>query len=211
MPSSSSRIPFNQHDFRILVAGLSWEDGRPRGNVLQSMGLAKSSDFDVDLMAILLGPDGKIQNLGHVRDYGGGNRVGLWGGDVVSYLNVRHPSSSVWLGANMPSWGSRGDIEQVFIEPAMLPKTVDSILLIASVRQAFIQTHDLSHVKNLRLSLSDAQDDLLFTWSPETHAQQQVACMELVRLFKDAEGFIVAPIFKPAGNQTFVELVRDYI
>ncbi|MFD5555322.1 TerD family protein [Streptomyces sp. NPDC127068] len=118
---------------------------------------------DVDVSALLLGPDGRVRS----------------DEDFVFYNQPRHPSGKVWrLGKKRVSEGLADTIQT---DLRGLPSEVDRVLLVASADDV-----PFHRVRSLRIQVHDAgaaDDEPLayFDITPETGAETALICGELYR------------------------------
>jgi stress response protein SCP2 len=118
---------------------------------------------DVDVSALLLGPDGRVRS----------------DEDFVFYNQPRHPSGKVWrLGKKRVSEGLTDTIQT---DLRGLPSEVDRVLLVASADDV-----PFHRVRALRIQVHDAgaaDDEPLayFDITPETGAETALICGELYR------------------------------
>ncbi|MFF2021132.1 TerD family protein [Streptomyces sp. NPDC058171] len=118
---------------------------------------------DVDVSALLLGPDGRVRS----------------DEDFVFYNQPRHPSGKVWrLGKKRVPEGLADTIQT---DLRGLPSEVDRVLLVASADDV-----PFHRVRSLRIQVHDAgatDDEPLayFDITPETGAETALICGELYR------------------------------
>ncbi|MFD7547832.1 TerD family protein [Streptomyces sp. NPDC059816] len=118
---------------------------------------------DVDVSALLLGPDGRVRS----------------DEDFVFYNQPRHPSGKVWrLGKKRVPEGLADTIQT---DLRGLPSEVDRVLLVASADDV-----PFHRVRSLRIQVHDAgaADDepiAYFDITPETGAETALICGELYR------------------------------
>ena len=115
-----------------VTVGLGW-DPRPIG----------SADFDVDALALLAGPDGKVRSH---RDF-------------VFYNNLRSEDGSVvHLGDNLTGDGT--DDEQITVDLASVSADVDKIAFAASIYDGEGRNQTFGQVRNAYIRLVNPADGM---------------------------------------------------
>ena len=91
-----------QNDLDEIVIGLGWDVAQPKRGFLANLVGPKPADYDLDAIAVLLGPNGKLVI------------PSLKNGDVVFYNAMNHPSGCVRLTGDNRTGAGDGDDEHGF-------------------------------------------------------------------------------------------------
>lgn len=165
----------------VLLCGLGWE-------LTQQKGLKKlfKSDFDLDISALCLNEEGKLQKST----------------DVVYYGNLTHPSGAIsHLGDNLtgehttPSATEKHeeedeeeeshDKEQILVTLPQIPKRVQKLLIVANIYESKHRRQNLGQVENAYIRLVDLEHEMEIARYDLSHDD-----------FKDETGMILAEIYR---------------
>lgn len=112
-----------------ILVGLGWDTNRYDGG----------ADFDLDAAAFLLGAGSKVSS----------------DGDFVFYGNLKHASGSVeHLGDNLTGEGE-GDDEQIKIDLAAVPASVEKIDFTVTIYEADVRRQNFGQVSNAFIRVVD--------------------------------------------------------
>jgi len=106
-----------ENNLSQVTIGLGWDIQAQKKSFLGLFG-GGTADYDLDVIAFLVGANGKVNNLG--RDAQG--NVTLQNGDVVFFNNQYHGSGHIWLtgdnrtGAGAGAGAGDGDDEQIIVK-----------------------------------------------------------------------------------------------
>jgi len=163
----------------VLLCGLGWE-------LMSKKGWKKifQSDFDLDISALCLNEDGKLQKSS----------------DVVYYGSLTHPSGSIsHLGDNLtgeyttPSATEKheeeeeeiNDKEQIILTLPQVPKRIKKLLIVANIYEPGPRRQNLGQLENAYVRLVDLEHE------------EEIARYDLSHDdFRDETGIILAEIYR---------------
>lgn len=123
-----------------IVIGLGWDQVKKSKGGLGGLFAAKEADVDCDASALLL-ENGKITNKSN----------------IVYFGNLKHPSGAVLhMGDNLTGAGD-GDDEQIVVELAKVPASIDKIVLVVNIYQAVKRKQHFGMIQNAFCRLVDAK------------------------------------------------------
>ncbi|MFB6275745.1 MAG: TerD family protein [Halothece sp.] len=175
-----------------LLCGLGWE-------LMPQTGWKKlfQSDFDLDISALCLNEEGKLEKST----------------DVVYYGNLTHPSGAIsHLGDNQTGEHivanatekddeeeDINDKEQILITLPQVTKRIQKLLIVANIYEAGARRQNLGQVKNAYIRLVDIEHEM------------EIAryCLSEDDCCKSKTGIILAEIYRQTENneQWQVELI----
>ena len=100
-------------DLSLVTIGLGWDVMEAKKSLFGSIfGGKKEEDYDLDVIAFLLGADGKIHDLGSIEN----GRNTLRNGDIIFYNSLNHHSGHIWLTGDNRTGEGEGDDEQIIVK-----------------------------------------------------------------------------------------------
>src|SRR5690606_25973551 len=85
------------YDLSTVTVGLGWDVRQRQGNFLGKLFGGKEEEYDLDAIAFLLDSNGKVVDLGRTVQAQNGKQVALYGGDIIFFNSMKHPSGHIWL------------------------------------------------------------------------------------------------------------------
>lgn len=96
------------YDLSQVTIGLGWDVRQKQSGFLGKLFGGKEEEYDLDAIAFLLDANGKVADLGRTASVSGRN-VALYGGDVIYFNSMRHPSGNIWLTGDNRTGAGDGD------------------------------------------------------------------------------------------------------
>lgn len=167
-----------------LLCGLGWE-------LMPQQGWKKlfQSDFDLDISALCLNEEGKLEKST----------------DVVYYGSLTHPSGAIsHLGDNLTGEHTTphatekdeeeedemNDKEQILVTLPQVPKRIHKLLIVANIYEASPRKQNLGQVKNAYIRLLNMEHEMEIA---RYHLSEDDCC-------KSKTGIILAEIYRQAEN-----------
>lgn len=196
-----------ENNLSQVTIGLGWDIQEQKKGFLGGLFGGKDADYDLDVVAFLVGQNGKVNNLG--RDTQG--NVTLQNGDVVFFNNQRHSSGHIWLTGDNRTGAGDGDDEQIVVKLNDLGQQYHKVVFVVQiyngasnqqhfgqVKNAFIRAVDTTGKEMVRFDLSGTgQDD----------QQRSLLFAELVR---EPTGWKFNAVGQPSSSDSFVEWLKQY-
>ena len=131
----------NLFDLSKVTIGLGWDVSEN-----------KSEEYDLDVIAFLIGENGKVNDLGAIEN----GRSSLKNGDIVFFGNLKHHSGQVWLTGDDRTGGNDGDNEQIIAKLNSIPEKYIKIIFAVHIYKGIEQKQNYSKVKNAVIRAVDA-------------------------------------------------------
>ncbi len=131
------------NDLSQVTIGLGWDVAPSTGGGLFGLLKKPEAEYDLDVVAFLLGSNGKVNNLGRVD----GQR-GPVDGDVIFFNNMRHPSGQIWLTGDNRTGAGDGDDEQIIVNLTYLPPEYAKIVFVVQIYQGQQRQQRFGKIKN---------------------------------------------------------------
>ena len=188
----------NLFDLSKVTIGLGWDVSEN-----------KSEEYDLDVIAFLMGENGKVNDLGAIEN----GRSSLKNGDIVFFGNLKHHSGQVWLTGDDRTGGNNGDNEQIIAKLNSIPKKYQKIIFVVHIYKGIEQKQNFSKVKNAFIRAVDALGREMVRFDltgNESYANYcSLTFAEFVRENSDDWKFNAIGI--PHEADSFVHILKQYI
>jgi stress response protein SCP2 len=191
-----------EHDLSMVTIGLGWDISDGGASV------RSGEDYDLDVVAFLCGPDGKVRDLG--RDATG--KATLNDSDVVFFNNLRHRSGCIWLTGDSRAGGGGGDDEQIIARLNDLPAGYAAVVFVVQIYEGRKRGQSFGQVRNAYIRAVDARgvEMLRFDLSGGAGYEDQRS-MLFAELVREAGGWRFRAIGDTSGSDTLVEWLKRYV
>ena len=168
----------------------------------------KEEEYDLDVVAFLCAADGKVKNLGELKQ----GKPSLVGGDVIFYNSLRHASGCIWLTGDNRTGAGDGDDEQIIIKLNNLPGEYAKIVFVVQIYEGAKRGQSFGKVKNAFIRAEDnkgkemARFDL--SGGAEFASKRSLLFAELTR---ENDGWKFGAIGESDDSDTFVTWLKRYI
>jgi stress response protein SCP2 len=177
-----------------VMCGLGWDVAEAKKGFLSMFSGTK--DFDLDASVLCLNGRGKVA----------GQK------DVIYYGNLSHTSGGIThLGDNLTGAGA-GDDEQVLVDLAKVPSTIQKLVFVVNIYDAYGRKQDFSQVRNafVRLVNLDGNREIARYRLSDGDYHGQTS-MIMAELFRDDQGkWQMEAIGQGYHVQNLQELVGKY-
>ena len=198
----------NEFDLSNVTMGLGWDVAEEKSGFSGSLMGSKTKEYDLDAVAFLLGANGKVNNLGKLKD----GHPSLLDSDVIFFNSQKHRSGKIWLTGDNRTGSGDGDDEQIIVRLNELDEAYQRIVFVVQiykgienqqhfgkVNKAFIRAVD---AKGKEMARFDLSNDLSFN----NHCSMLFA--ELVR---ESGGWQFKAVGKPYREDTFVSILKEFV
>jgi stress response protein SCP2 len=199
----------DENDLSQVTIGLGWDIAEEKsGGFLGGLfGKKKEEEYDLDVVAFLCAADGKIKNLGDIKD----GHPSLLNGDVVFFNSLRHPSGQIWLTGDNRTGAGDGDDEQIIAKLSTVPEQCSKIAFIVQIYQGIERQHNFGKVKNAFIRAVDGKNKEMARFDLSGDATYApFHSMIFAELEREASGWKFNAIGKPFETDTFVHILRDH-
>src|ERR1700709_1611811 len=140
------------YDLSTVTIGLGWDIKKKTGGggflgKLFGGGAAEEQEYDLDAIAFLLDKNGKVADRGRKVE-NNGKTVNLFGGDVIFFNSMKHPSGNIWLTGDNRTGAGDGDDEQIIVKLDSLDPKYDKILFMVTIYQGRQRGQHFGAVEN---------------------------------------------------------------
>ncbi len=113
--------------------------------------------YDLDCIAVLLGQNNKIQNLGRRGNLESGLTVDFIDSDIIFYNNPRHIEGTVIHTGDNRTGEGEGDDEKIYVKLHSLNPKFNKIVFLATIYQGERKGQHFGLIKNAFIRAVDAQ------------------------------------------------------
>ncbi|GHT80415.1 tellurium resistance protein TerX [Betaproteobacteria bacterium] len=198
----------SEYDLSMVTIGLGWDINQEKKGFLGNLLGSKEAEYDLDVAAFVCSGDGKVHNLGQVKD----NRPSLVGGDVVFFNSMRHPSGHIWLTGDNRTGAGDGDDEQIIIKLNELQESYTKIAFIVQIYDGTNRNQNFGKVKNAFIRAEDGKGKEMVRFDLSGGAAfAQYRSVLFAELVRENGGWKFNAIGSPDSSDTFVSWLKQYI
>jgi len=199
----------SDNDLSQVTIGLGWDiNEEKKGGLLGGLFGKKEEEYDLDVVAFLCAADGKVKNLGELKQ----GKPTLVGGDVIFYNSLRHASGCIWLTGDNRTGAGDGDDEQIIIKLNSLPDEYAKIVFVVQIYEGVKRGQSFGKVKNAFIRAEDhkgkemARFDL--SGGSAFASKRSLLFAELTR---ENDGWKFGAIGESDDSDTFITWLKRYI
>lgn len=163
------------YDLSQVTIGLGWDVRQKQSGFLGKLFGGKEEEYDLDAIAFLLDANGKVADLGRTASVSGRN-VALYGGDVIYFNSMRHPSGNIWLTGDNRTGAGDGDDEQIIVQLDKLDQKYQKILFVVTIYQGRKNNQHFGMVENAFIRAVDARGKEITKYSLSGDASMNGMC-----------------------------------
>lgn len=196
-----------ENNLSQVTIGLGWDIQEQKKGFLGGLFGGKDADYDLDVVAFLVGQNGKVNNLG--RDTQG--NVTLQNGDVVFFNNQRHSSGHIWLTGDNRTGAGDGDDEQIVVKLNDLGQQYHKVVFVVQIYNGASNQQHFGQVKNAFIRAVDAtgKEMVRFDLSGTGQYDQQRSLL-FAELVREPTGWKFNAVGQPSSSDSFVEWLKQY-
>ena len=199
-------------DLSRVTIGLGWDVKEKSGGFLSSLfGGGQTEEYDLDAIAFLLDANDKVVNLGQTVKQPDGRSVALYGGDVIYFNSLKHPSGNIWLTGDNRTGEGDGDDEQIIVELEKLDVKYQKIVFVVSIYQGQKNKQHFGMVDNAFIRAVDHKGNEILKYSLSGNAEfNQMHSMIFAELYRRDGSWKFRAIGEPRRTDNFAEILREY-
>lgn len=196
-----------ENNLSQVTIGLGWDIQEQKKGFLGGLFGGKDADYDLDVVAFLVGQNGKVNNLG--RDTQG--NVTLQNGDVVFFNNQRHSSGHIWLTGDNRTGAGDGDDEQIVVKLNDLGQQYHKVVFVVQIYNGASNQQHFGQVKNAFIRAEDTtgKEMVRFDLSGTGQYDQQRSLL-FAELVREPTGWKFNAVGQPSSSDSFVEWLKQY-
>ena len=201
------RLIKTENNLSQVTIGLGWDIQEQKKGFLGGLFGGKNADYDLDVVAFLVGQNGKVNNLG--RDTQG--NVTLQNGDVVFFNNQRHSSGHIWLTGDNRTGAGDGDDEQIVVKLNDLGQQYHKVVFVVQIYNGASNQQHFGQVKNAFIRAVDTtgKEMVRFDLSGMGQYDQQRSLL-FAELVREPTGWKFNAVGQPSSSDSFVEWLKQY-
>ncbi|ESK54478.1 TerD family protein [Acinetobacter tjernbergiae] len=195
-----------ENNLSQVTIGLGWDIQAQKKSFLGLFG-GGTADYDLDVIAFLVGENGKVNNLG--RDAQG--NVTLQNGDVVFFNNQYHGSGHIWLTGDNRTGAGDGDDEQIIVKLNDLSQQYHKVVFVVQIYKAVENKQHFGQVNNAFIRAVDAtgKEMVRFDLSGTGQYEQQRSLL-FAELVRETSGWSFNAVGQASSSDSFVEWLKHY-
>jgi stress response protein SCP2 len=191
------------YDLSQVTIGLGWD-------VRQKLFGGKEEEYDLDAVAFLLDSNGKVADLGRTASVSGRN-VALYGGDVIYFNSMRHPSGNIWLTGDNRTGVGDGDDEQIIVQLEKLDQKYQKILFVVTIYQGRKNNQHFGMVENAFIRAVDSKGKEITKYSLSGDASMNGMCsMVFAEAYRHNGDWKLRALGEPGQTDNFVDILAKY-
>ena len=195
-----------ENDLSTVTVGLGWDIADQHQSVYEKLTGKKrvtAADYDLDVIAVLCGETGKIQDRGMNGD--------LVGSDVIFYNNMRHKSGKIWLTGDNRDGSGDGDDEQIIVRLNELPNLYKKIVFIVQIYQGKANEQSFGQVKNAFIRAVDAKGVEMVRFDLSGRGEYSTArSLNFAQLIRTGADWHFEAIGDSSEDDSFVYWLKKY-
>ncbi len=196
-----------ENNLSQVTIGLGWDIQEQKKGFLGGLFGGKGEDYDLDVIAFLVGENGKVNNLG----WDAQGNVTLQNGDVVFFNNQRHSSGHIWLTGDNRTGAGDGDDEQIIVKLNDLGQQYHKVVFVVQIYNGAKNQQHFGQVKNAFIRAVDitGKEMVRFDLSGTGQYEQQRSLL-FAELVRESTGWKFNAVGQPSSSDSFVEWLKQY-
>ena len=196
-----------ENNLSQVTIGLGWDVQEQKKGFLGGLFGGNSAEYDLDVIAFLVGSNGKVNNLG--RDAQG--NVTLENSDVIFFNNLKHRSGQIWLTGDNRTGAGDGDDEQIIVKLNSLAAEYHKIVFIVQIYNGAKNNQHFGQVKNAFIRAVDGtgKEMVRFDLSGIGQYDQQRSLL-FAELVRQNNGWKFNAVGNSSTSDNFVEWLKKY-
>jgi len=195
-----------ENNLSQVTIGLGWDIQAQKKSFLGLFG-GGTADYDLDVIAFLVGANGKVNNLG--RDAQG--NVTLQNGDVVFFNNQYHGSGHIWLTGDNRTGAGDGDDEQIIVKLNDLSQQYHKVVFVVQIYKAVENKQHFGQVNNAFIRAVDATGKVMVRFDLSGTGQyEQQRSLLFAELVRETSGWSFNAVGQASSSDSFVEWLKHY-
>lgn len=200
----------NDYDLSAVTIGLGWDVRQKNTGFLGKL-FGKEEEYDLDAIAFLLDSNGKVVNLGRTVKASNGQEIGLYGGDIIFFNSMKHPSGHIWLTGDNRTGAGDGDDEQIIVKLNELGQQYQKIIFVVSIYQGRKNNQHFGMVENAFIRAVDKNNVEIARFSLSGDSTYNGMCaMTFAEAYRKDNSWKFRAIGEPHPTDSFIDLLRQY-
>lgn len=200
------------YDLSEVTIGLGWDvKTKETGFFSKLFGGDKEEEYDLDAIAFLLDGNSKLVNQGRTIKKPNGTSTGFYGGDVIFFNSMKHPSGHIWLTGDNRTGAGDGDDEQIIVKLNDLDQKYQRIVFVVAIYQGKANYQHFGLVENAFIRAVDKKGMEIAKFSLSGNNTYNGMCsMIFAEVYRKDASWKFRAIGEPHTTDNFVELLKKY-
>ena len=191
-----------------VTIGLGWDVVEEKKGFLGSLFSKPAEDYDLDAIAVLLGPNGNIQMLGQDAS---GNAT-LNNGDVIFFNSLTHPSGAIWLTGDNRTGAGDGDDEQIIVKLNQIAPHYERILFLVAIYNGKERNQHFGKISNAYIRAVDGKNKEICRYNISGDASfANYGALTFAEVVREGGGWTFKAIGTPHESDRLMDLLRPYL
>lgn len=200
-------------DLSSVTVGLGW-DIRPKSSGFfgKFLNFNSNEEYDLDACAFLMDANGKVVDLGKTVRATNGKNIGLYGGDIIFFNSMKHPSGHIWLTGDNRTGAGDGDDEQIIVKLDSLEHKYEKILFVVTIYQGKQNNQHFGMVENafIRAVDNNGKEILKFSLSGDS-SYNGMCSMKFAEVYRKDGSWKFRAVGEPNITDNFVDILKQHI
>ena len=199
-----------EFDLSKVTIGLGWDVKEEKnGGLLGFFSKQKIEEYDLDVVAFLIGENGKVNDLGTIEN----GHPSLKNGDIIFFNNLNHHSGQILLTGDNRTGEGDGDDEQIIINLQKLPERYSKILFVVQIYKGKELKQNFSKVQNAFIRAVDAKNKEMVRFDLSGDASYANYCsLTFAELVREGNGnWKFNAIGTPHESDSFIHVLKSCI
>ncbi len=199
----------DEFDLSKVTIGLGWDVNEEKAGGLFGLFSKKPEEYDLDVVAFLLGANGKVNDRGTTVD----GRATLTNGDIVFFNSLNHHSGQILLTGDNRTGEGDGDDEQIIANLNQMPDKYTRILFVVQIYNGKKLQQNFSKVQNAFIRAVDAKGKEMVRFDLSGDASYANYCsLTFADLVREGSGnWKFNAIGTAHETDSFVHILQNYI
>lgn len=199
-----------EYNLSNVTIGLGW-DVKKKGGFFGNLFGGNSDEYDLDAIAFLLDANNKVVNKGQTVHKDGRN-IGLYGGDIIYFNSLKHPSGNIWLTGDNRTGAGDGDDEQIIVQLDKLDQKYQKIVFLVTIYQGQKNKQHFGMVENAFIRAVDQNGSEIAKYSLSGNAEfNNTHAMIFAEIYRREGSWKFRAIGEPRNTDSFEEILREYL
>jgi tellurium resistance protein TerD len=200
-----------EYNLSNVTIGLGWDVKKKGGFFGNLFGAGSAEDYDLDAIAFMLDSNNKVVNRGSTVNKGGKN-IGLYGGDVIYFNSLKHPSGNIWLTGDNRTGEGDGDDEQIIVQLDKLDHRYQKIVFIVAIYQGQKKNQHFGMVENAFIRAVDQNGSEIARYSLSGSEEfNKTHSMIFAEVYRRDGSWKLRAVGEPRNTDNFVEILKEYL
>lgn len=199
------------NDLSNVTIGLGWDVKKKGGFLSNIFGGNSSEEYDLDAIAFLLDANNKVVNRGQTV-HRGGRDISLFGGDIIYFNSLKHPSGHIWLTGDNRTGEGDGDDEQIIVQLDKLDQKYQKIVFLVSIYQGKKNNQHFGMIDNAFIRAVDQKGVEIARYSLSGNSEfNNTYSMVFAELYRREGSWKLRAIGEPKNTDNFVDILKEYL